>query len=113
MHVRSSDPCTLWLPGASAYQAYGIDYWNMRRAPLSRCARGPTVIGPAALEALNLSGTVPYVVELSLAPENCGTREGRPPSSRLTKMSRLASQRPAALVSATRSRPAAPSSCLA
>ena len=36
VHVRSSNPCTLWLPGASAYQAYGIDYWNMRRAPLSR-----------------------------------------------------------------------------
>ena len=43
MHVRSSNPCTLWLPGASAYQAYGIDYWNMRRAPLSRYKRTGSV----------------------------------------------------------------------
>ena len=73
VHVRSSSPCTLWLPGASAYRAYGIDYWNMHRTPLSLsgCATGPTVVGPAALEAQNLSATVPYVVELRLAPGGC------------------------------------------
>ena len=45
----------------------------MHRTPLSLsgCATGPTVVGPAALEAQNLSATVPYVVELRLAPGGC------------------------------------------
>ena len=36
-----------------------------------RCARGPTVVGPAALEAINLSAALPYVVELHEAREGC------------------------------------------
>ena len=76
VHVRSPSPCTLWLPGASTahrayYHIYAIDYWNMRRAPLRRCARGPIVVGPAALEAINFSAALPYVVELHEAPEGC------------------------------------------
>ena len=76
VHVRSASPCTLWLAGASTahrayYHTYAIDYWNMRRAPLRRCARGPTVMGPAALEAINLSAALPYIVELHAAPEGC------------------------------------------
>ena len=64
------------LPSAStahraSYHTYAIDYWNMRRAPLRRCARGPIVVGPAALEAINLSAALPYVVELHEAPEGC------------------------------------------
>ena len=36
-----------------------------------RCARGPTVVGPAALEAINLSAALPYVVELHEARQDC------------------------------------------
>ena len=64
VYVMSDRPCSFHLPGASIYRVDAIDYWAMRRRVLAWRAQGVTRVERAALEALNLSGSVPYVVEL-------------------------------------------------